>query len=185
VSLAATPQKDWLDQYYSRCRELAQQQSELTQECAQTVNLLREDGSSASILLAVEDIEADMGSVTGWLQESSVTELTQSVQTDILESLRQLIEATQQEMQEMKEHEHEQQQNQNSQEKPGLVKLMAEIRMLRTLQLQVNRRTKQLDGLMQSVTTEEQPALRKQLHELAVRQQRLIVTAKELAKQAE
>ena len=62
---------------------------------------------------------------------------------------------------------------------------MAEIRMLRTLQLQVNRRTKQLDGLMQSVTTEDQPALRKQLHELAVRQQRLIVTAKELAKQAE
>ena len=185
VSLAATPQKDWLDQYYSRCRELAQQQSELTQECAQTVNLLREDGSSASILLAVEDIEADMGSVTGWLQESTVTELTQSVQTDILESLRQLIEATQQEMQEMKEHEQQQQQQQNSQEKPGLVKLMAEIRMLRTLQLQVNRRTKQLDGLMQSVTTEDQPALRKQLHELAVRQQRLIVTAKELAKQAE
>ena len=182
VSLAATPQKDWLDQYYSRCRELAQLQSELTQECAQTVNLLREDGSSVSILLAVEDIEADMGSVTGWLQESKVTELTQSVQTDILESLRQLIEATQQEMQEMKEHEQQQNQNQESREKPGLVKLMAEIRMLRTLQLQVNRRTKQVDGLMQSVTTEDQPALRKQLHDLAVRQQRLIGTAKELAK---
>ncbi len=182
VRLAATPQKDWLDQYYSRCRELAQLQSELTQECAQTVNLLREDGSSVSILLAVEDIEADMGSVTGWLQESKVTELTQSVQTDILESLRQLIEATQQGMQEMKEHEQQQNQNQESQEKPGLVKLMAEIRMLRTLQLQVNRRTKQVDGLMQSVTTEDQPALRKQLHDLAVRQQRLIGTAKELAK---
>ena len=186
VRLAATPQKDWLDQYYSRCRELAQQQSELTQECAQTVNLLREDGSSVSILLAVEDIETDMGSVTGWLQESMVTELTQSLQTDILESLRQLIEATQQEMQEMKEHEQQQrQQNQNSQEKPGLVKLMAEIRMLRNLQLQVNRRTKQMDGLMLSATTDVQPALRKQLQELAVRQQRLIDTARELAKQAQ
>ena len=46
VTLAATPQKDWLDQYYSRCRELAQEQSSLATECEQTVVLLREDGTS-------------------------------------------------------------------------------------------------------------------------------------------
>jgi hypothetical protein len=185
VSLAATPQKDWLDQYYGRCRELAQQQTELASECAQTVNLLREDGTSVSILLAVEDIEADMGSVSGWLQESKVGDLTQSVQNDIIESLKQLIETTQKEMQEMKEQQQESQQQQGPPQKPGLVELMAEIKMLRNLQLQVNRRTKQVDGLLQSASSEDLPSLKKQVHDLAVRQRRLIETAKELAKQAQ
>ena len=185
VSLAATPQKDWLDQYYGRCRELAQQQTELASECAQTVNLLKEDGTSVSILLAVEDIEADMGSVSGWLQESKVGDLTQSVQNDIIESLKQLIETTQKEMQEMKEQQQQSQQQEGPPQKPGLVELMAEIKMLRNLQLQVNRRTKQVDGLLQSASSEDLSSLKKQVHDLAVRQRRLIETAKELAKQAQ
>jgi len=185
LTLAATPQKDWLDQYYGRCRELAQQQSEVTLQCSQTVSLLREDGTSVAILLAVEDIEADMGSVSGWLQESKVGDLTQSVQSDIIESLKQLIETTQKEMQEMKEQQQQQQQQQQSAEqKQGLVELMAEIRMLRNLQLQVNRRTKQVDGLLQKAATDDLPALQKQVHELSLRQQRLTESARELAKQA-
>ena len=183
VSLAATPQKEWLDQYYGQCRALHQQQTELASECAQTVNLLREDGTSVSILLAVEDIEADMGSVSGWLQESKVEDLTQSVQNDIIESLKQLIETTQKEMQEMKEQQQKSQQQEGPPQKPGLVELMAEIKMLRNLQLQVNRRTKQVDGLLQSASSEDLPSLKKQVHDLAVRQRRLIETAKELAKQ--
>lgn len=185
VSLAATPQKDWLDQYYGRCRELAQQQTELAGECAQTVNLLREDGTSVSILLAVEDIEADMGSVSGWLQESKVGDLTQSVENDIIESFKQLIETTQKEMQEMKEQQQQSQQQEGSPQKPGLVELMAEIKMLRNLQLQVNRRTKQVDGLLHLAASEDLPSLKKQVHDLAVRQRRLIETARELAKQAQ
>jgi hypothetical protein len=185
ITLAATPQKDWLDQYYGRCQELAQQQSELTLQCSQTVSLLREDGTSVAILLAVEDVEADMGSVSGWLQESKVGELTQSVQSDIIESLKQLIETTQKEMQEMKEEQQQQQQQQQSSEqKQGLVELMAEIRMLRNLQLQVNRRTKQVDGLLQKAATDDLPALQKQVHELSLRQHRLTQSARELAKQA-
>ena len=184
VGVAATPQKDWLDLNYGRCRELSQQQSELTRECAQTVNLLREDGTSVAIVIAVEDIEADMSSVTGWMQEYKVSELTQSVQKDILESLKQLIETTQKEMQEMKEQQKQKQQDPN-QKKEGLVELMAEIRVLRSLQLQVNRRTKQVDGLLQSANTDDLPTLRKQLHDLAIRQNRLIESAKELAKQAQ
>jgi hypothetical protein len=184
MGVAATPQKDWLDLNYGRCRELSQQQSELTQECAQTVNLLREDGTSVAIVIAVEDIEADMSSVSGWMQEYKVGELTQSVQKDILDSLKQLIETTQKEMQQMKEQQKQQQQQQDpSQEKPGLVELMAEIRVLRSLQLRVNRRTKQVDGLLPNATSDDLPTLRKQLHDLAIRQNRLIESAKELAKQ--
>ncbi|MFO0976896.1 MAG: hypothetical protein U0996_10900 [Planctomycetaceae bacterium] len=186
LALAVTPQKDWLDASYGRCRELAQQQTELARECSQTVGLLREDGSAVAMLLAVEDIEADMQSVSGWLQESNVAELTQSVQKDIIESLKQLIETTQREMQEMKNPERQQQQQQQGQQQQSaLVELMAEIRVLRNLQLQVNRRTKQVDQILQTSPAADQGPLQKQIRELADRQQRLIETAKELAKQAE
>jgi hypothetical protein len=184
LTLAATPQEDWLNQYYGQCRVLAQQQSDLATECSQTVNLLREDGTSVSILMAVEDIEADMGSVTGWLQESKVGELTQTLQKDIIESLKQLIDTTQKEMQEMKEQQQQQQQQNNAEQKQGLVDFMAEIRMLRNLQLQVNRRTKQVNTLLQSSASDDLPALNKQIRDLAVRQRRLIESAKELASQS-
>jgi hypothetical protein len=88
-------------------------------------------------------------------------------------------------MQQMKEQQKQQQQNQQdpNQEKPGLVELMAEIKMLRSLQLQVNRRTKQVDGLLPNASSDDLPALRKQVHDLAVRQNRLIESARELARQ--
>ena len=185
LELAATPKENWLDQYFGRCRELAQQQLELTSECAQTVNLLREDGTSVSILLSLEDIESDMGQVSEYLRESKVGGLTQSVQTDVIEALKELIEATQKEMQDMKSEERQQQQQQqsNNGQKPPLVELMAEIRVLRSLQVRVNRRTRQVDDLLLQADRDQQADLNEQLTELAERQQRLIESAGELARQ--
>ena len=184
TALAAVPQKEWLELSYGRCRELAQQQTELARECAQTVLLIREDGTSSAILLAVEDIESDMNSVADWMQQSNVSELTVSVQRDILESLKQLIETMQREMQQMQDQQQQDQQQQNQQQQQSpLVDLIAEIRVLKNLQLQVNRRTKQVDGLLDGAEGAERVALQKQVSELAVRQQKLFESAKDLEKQ--
>jgi hypothetical protein len=126
-----------------------------------------------------------MNSVSGWLQGSDVSELTLSVQQDILESLRQLIETTQKELQNMQDSNRPSQPSQPGGQQQRLVELMAEIRVLRNLQLQVNRRTKQVDGLVPGADANVLPRLQGQIQELAERQQRLLETAKELAKQAE
>lgn len=183
--LAGVPKADWLNENFGRCRELARQQLELARECGRTVLLLREDGSAAAILLAVEDIEKDMNSVAGWLEAADVSELTLSVQQDILESLRQLIETTQKELQNMQDSNRPPQPSQPGGQQQRLVELMAEIRVLRNLQLQVNRRTKQVDGLVPNADSNALPRLQQQIKDLADRQQRLLETAKELAKQAE
>ncbi|MFM8726850.1 MAG: hypothetical protein ACKON9_17195, partial [Planctomycetaceae bacterium] len=185
TALAAVPQKDWLELSYGRCRELAQQQTELARECAQTVLLIREDGTSSAILLAAEDIESDMNSVAEWMQQSNVSELTISVQRDILESLKQLVETMQREMQQTQERQQQddQQQQQQGQQQSPLVDLIAEIRVLRNLQLQVNRRTKQVDGLLERAGEGERAVLQKQVSELAERQQKLWESAKDLEKQ--
>ncbi|MEZ6128229.1 MAG: hypothetical protein R3C59_06085 [Planctomycetaceae bacterium] len=186
LALAVTPRKDWLDIAVSQCQELSQQQADLTRECSQTTGLLREDGTSVSILVAMEDVESDMGSITTRLQETKVETLTQSMQTDVIEALKELIEATQREMEEMKSEERQQQQQQSqSQEKPPLVELMAEIRVLRSLQLRVNRRTRQVHELLQESDSADVADLNEQLAELALRQMRLKESAAELAKQLE
>ncbi|MFN5624841.1 MAG: hypothetical protein ACK5DM_12905, partial [Planctomyces sp.] len=64
-----------------------------------------------------------------------------------------------------------------------LVDLIAEIRMLRNLQLQVNRRTKRVDDLLEGASDSERATLLKQVSELAERQQKLFESAKDLEKQ--
>lgn len=181
VDLADTPRSEWLDAAVSECRELAQQQAQLTQECGQTSALLREDGTSVAILVAVEDIEVDMGTIAERLQETKAGSLTQTMETDVIEALKELIEATQKEMQEMKSEQRQQQQQQSQQQKPPLVELMAEIKMLRSLQLRVNGRTRKIDLLLQE-SDADTAALNEQLAELARRQDRLRESAIELSR---
>lgn len=189
VTLGAIPRKEWLNTAITQCRKLSQQQSDLTRECSLTVGLLREDGTSVSILIAVEDIETDMKMVAGRLQQTKAAELTQSMQTDIIEALKELIETAQKEMEEMKQDENQQQQQQQQQsgpqQKSALVQMMAEIKMLRSLQLRVNRRTAIVDRLLQQNDAAEQTGLLEQLQELATRQNRLTESAAELARQME
>lgn len=187
VDLAATPRENWLDNAVSECRELSQEQLDATQECSFTTSLLREDGTSVSILVAVEDIETDMGAIAERLQQTKVGPLTQSMETDVIEALKELIEATQREMAEMKEQQNQpppQQQDPNAQ-KPPLVQFMEEIKVLRSLQQRVNRRTRQVNGLLDDVSPDDVADLTAQLDELARRQERLRQSALKLAEQME
>lgn len=186
VAIGSTAREEWLNTAITQCRALSQQQADLTRECSLTVGLLREDGTSVSILIAVEDIESDMKTVAGRLQQTKAAELTQSMQTDVIEALKELIETAQKEMEEMKQDQQQKQQQQSGpQQKAALVELMAEIKVLRSLQLRVNRRTATVDRLLQENDSTEQAGLLNQLEELAIRQNRLTESAGELARQME
>lgn len=186
VAIGSTAREDWLNTAITQCRALSQQQADLTRECSLTVGLLREDGTSVSILIAVEDIESDMKTVAERLQQTKAAELTQSMQTDVIEALKELIETAQKEMEEMKQNQQQKQQQQSGpQQKAALVELMAEIKVLRSLQLRVNRRTATVDRLLQENDSTEQAGLLNQLEELAIRQNRLTESAGELARQME
>jgi uncharacterized protein YaaQ len=132
--------------------------------------------------MAMEDIETDLNSVAGFLRQSDVSALTQSVQADIIESLKQLIEATQKEMETMKQEEHSEESQQQEGQKPPLVEMIAEIKVLRSLQLRVNRRTAQVDQLLKSAQPEQKSELNQQLNELANRQLKLVDSAKEMSR---
>ena len=183
VDLDTTPVDEWLDTMFARSREVAQQQAELRVACDQTLGLLREDGTSVAVVLSVEDISIDMRTIAGRLRESKVGALTQSLETDIIEALKELIEATQREMQDMKSEEQSQHSQTGEQKKPPLVQLLAEIKILRSLQLRINRRTRNIDGFIAEDSENDRNDLTRQLRELTTRQQRLVESAEELAEQ--
>ena len=182
VDLNTTPVDNWLDTMFARSREVAQQQAELQVASEQTLGLLKEDGTSVAIVLSVEDISIDMRTVANRLQESKVSRLTQTLETDIIEALKELIEATQHEIQDMKSEEQQQQAQAGEQNKPPLVQLVAEIKILRSLQLRINRRTQRTDQLMAETGESGRADLIRQLEELTARQQRLVKSTEELGK---
>ena len=81
----------------------------------------------------------------------------------------------------MKSAEQQQSAQSGQQSSPPLVQLLAEIKVLRSLQLRLNRRTKRVDGLLAEGSAEERQAVLDQLRELTIRQQRLMKSAEELA----
>ena len=180
VNLSGTPAEQWSSRHFGRSRELANQEDELVREADKALNVLREEGSSVAFPEAVEQLREDMRAVAGRLARNEVGELTQAIEQDIIEALEELIDALQREMEDKK---NEQQQNQQaSAEQPErvLVDQLAELKMLRSLQVRINRRTKQL-GRIISGEQATQADVVERLQELSRRQARVEDAAHSIA----
>ncbi|MHC4879238.1 MAG: hypothetical protein ACYTGL_22515 [Planctomycetota bacterium] len=132
-----------------RSRQLARREEEIVQEVNKAMILLQEEGSSVAFPEAVEAIRDDMRSVVRLLDKSDVGELTQTVEQSVIEAIEEMIDALQQEMQK-KDEQQQQQDGQPMQSAPGeqpLVDALSELKMLRSLQLRINKRTQQLGKL--------------------------------------
>ncbi len=132
-----------------RSRQLARREEEIVQEVNKAMILLQEEGSSVAFPEAVEAIRDDMRSIVRLLDKSDVGELTQTVEQGVIEAIEEMIDALQQEMQK-KDEQQQQQDGQPMQSAPGeqpLVDALSELKMLRSLQLRINKRTQQLGKL--------------------------------------
>ncbi len=179
VSLGKTPKKDWQARHAGRARELSVQEDEIALDAAKALTLLKEDGSSVAFPEAVEQLREDMLAVARRLERELVADLTQSIELDIIEVLQEVIEAFQKEM-EKSEEQRQQQQGQQQQQEPQLVEKLAELKMLRSLQLRVNRRTKGLGRLIDGEQATEADVV-DQLRQISSRQARIQQATYDLA----
>ncbi|MEZ6047449.1 MAG: hypothetical protein R3C11_18085 [Planctomycetaceae bacterium] len=137
------------------------------------LSLLREEGSSVAFPEAVEQLLEDIKMVVKRLQKEDVTEFTRAVEQDIVTAIEEIIATLQQEMEKQSEQNQQGQSGGGGQQgDPGLVEKIAELKMLRTLQYRVNRRTTQIGQLITGEQVEEQELL-DQLEGLADRQDRI------------
>jgi hypothetical protein len=158
----------------ARGKQLATQEEEIVQEVDKALVVLREEGSSVAFPEAVEAIREDAAAIVELLDQGKTGELTQTLEQAVIEAIEEMVDALQKEMEKKKDNEEPQQgepQQGQPQDKP-LVDALSELKMLRSLQLRINRRTRQLGRMIEGDQAGE-PELLKQLKTLSGRQSRI------------
>lgn len=158
----------------ARGKQLATQEDEIVQEVDKALVVLREEGSSVAFPEAVEAIREDAASIVQLLDQGKAGELTQTLEQAVIEAIEEMVDALQKEMEKKNEDEQQQQsepQQGEPQDKP-LVDALSELKMLRSLQLRINRRTRQLGRMIDGEQADE-PEVLKQLKTLSGRQSRI------------
>jgi len=179
--LGRTPQKDWQPRHEGRSREMAVQEDDIALEAAKALTLLKEEGSSVAFPEAVDQLRDDMLIVSRRLREFQVGKLTQGIEKDIIEALEELIEALQKEMEKSEDKPPPGEPPPPGQpQDPPLVDKLAELKMLRSLQLRINRRTRRLGRLIDGDQATEAEVVQ-QLKGLSKRQQKIQEATHDLA----
>ncbi len=159
---------------------LARKQAGIARDAERALLLLREDGTSVAFPEAIELAKEDMEEVAGRLQRVLVGPITQGIEEDIIESLEEAVAALRQALKELDEKKGQPQQGGGGgDQEQELVNQLAELRMIRGLQMRVNRRTERYARLIEGEATDKAELL-DALQRLAVRQERIFEATRDL-----
>jgi len=151
---------------------LSQKESLLVLEADRALLLLREDGSSTAFPEAVSQIRDDMQQVVLRLAGANVGPITRDIEEAILRSLEEMITALERAISQQQARRSQQQPPQGQPQDPPLVDQLAELRMIRALQVRVNQRTARYSKLIDGEQTGDADLL-DALHRLARYQARI------------
>jgi hypothetical protein len=133
-----------------QANELSFEEKKIAVEAGKALNLLREEGSSVAFPETVEMMREDMVQVAERLADEKVGRTTQLIEEDIIAALEEMIEALQQAQQDMEDQKNRPQPPQPTQpQDQPLVDMIAELKLIRSLQLRVNTRTQRYSRLLE------------------------------------
>ncbi|HEY1603253.1 MAG TPA: hypothetical protein VGG64_26855 [Pirellulales bacterium] len=153
---------------------LSRRESQIVLEAESALTVLREEGSAVAFPEAVEQMREDMDQIVARLGQSDVGDITQGIEEDVIAALEEMIEALQKAQQDMEKQKQQQQQPpaEGEQPDPPLIDQLAELKMIRSLQMRINMRTKRLARLVEGdVGQADKPELLDQLQRLAEREE--------------
>jgi hypothetical protein len=159
---------------------LSGKESQLVVDCDKALMLLREDGSAVAFPEAVEQMQEDMQQVVVRLAQARVGEITQAIEEDIIEQLKEMIEALKKAQKEMEEKKKNPPPPQGMPQDPPLIDMLAELKMIRALQMRVNRRTERYSKQLTEGEQAQRPELVQALQDLAEREQRIYRVTRDL-----
>lgn len=174
VRLDQVPQAQRTPDNEIESARLSRDESQIVHEVDKALSLLHEEGSSVAFPEAVEQMREDMRQVVQRLAAIKPDKLTQSIEKDILAALEETIAALDKSIKDL-EKKRTPPGQQPSAGQPGemdLVDQLAELKMIRSLQMRINIRTKIYSEMIQAEQAET-PELMKSLHDLSDRQQRV------------
>ena len=150
---------------------LGRKEAEIVVEADKALTLLRDDGTAVALPEALEQVREDMRQVVRRLDRAEVGPLTQSIEEEIIAALEEMIEAVGRAQQDADERKSRPMPPGAPQDQP-LVDSLAEIKMIRAMQMRVNRRTERYSKLVEGEQAES-PDLLEALDRLAERQARI------------
>ena len=174
VKLDHVPEAQRTHDHEIESARLSRQESQIVHEVDKALLLLREDGSSVAFPEAIEQMRDDMRQVTERLAALKVEKVTQTLEKDIIAALEEAIAAFEQSRKELEKKKTPpgQQAAAGQPDDMSLVEKIAELKMIRSLQMRINNRTKTY-GEMIHGDQAETPDLLKALDGLADRQLRV------------
>ncbi|MBL8828255.1 MAG: hypothetical protein JNM18_14840, partial [Planctomycetaceae bacterium] len=145
---------------------LSRRESQILVEAEKALTVLRDEGSAVAFPEAVEMMRDDMQIVVQYLARFKVDKVTQGVEEDIIAALEEMIAALQKAQKKQEEQKQKPQPGQGGEQEQPLVDQLAELKMIRALQMRVNTRTKRYQKLVDGPDgTTDQPELVKALKE--------------------
>ncbi|QDT52613.1 hypothetical protein Pan44_06250 [Caulifigura coniformis] len=174
VRLAKTAAED-RSRHDDRAVALGRDENEIVVDAEKALSLLKEEGSSVAFPEAIEQMRDNMVAVAGRLNKGDTGSTTQVIEELIVETLDEMILAMQQEMEKKKDKDRQNQQQQQQQQQDdeqALINELAELKMIRSLQNQINRLTREIGRELEGEQASD-PDLRKMTDDLSRRQKRL------------
>jgi len=152
---------------------LSSRESQIVVEVDKAALLLREDGGAVAFPEAVDQMRDDMQQVVSRLAQANVSKITQGIEEDIIAALKDMIAALKkaQKDQEGKKKKPSESQSGEPQD-PPLIDMLAELRMIRALQMRVNTRTARYSRMVEGEQAEN-GELVEALRRLAEREERI------------
>ncbi len=162
---------------------LADKEDEIVKEAATALRLIEAEGSAVAFAEVFKQVHGDMVTVWGRLRKTDVGVVTVTIENDIIATLQEMIEALKKARQDNKSGSAKS--SGGGQQDQKLIDMIAELKMIRSMQLRVNARTevygKQYEGeqapspeaARDSQQREHYEMIQQELKDLAARQQKI------------
>lgn len=163
-------------------RRLSEDEDKIIHEADNAIAVIEAEGTAVAFIEVFHQVRNDMIQVSRRLGRIDVGQETQMVEDDIITTLNEMIEAfkkQQQEQRDKKQNEQQQQQQNNNQQ--DLIDKLAELRMIRAMQLRVNNRTAQWAKRYEGEVARD-PVIMLELNDLGKRQLRIQNVTDNIAK---
>ncbi len=172
LRLDNVPKEQWQRDEEIQAGRLSSRESELVLDAEKALAILSDDGTAVALPEAIDQMREDMQQVATRLAQNKVSEVTQTIEEDIISALEEIIAALEKAQADLEEQQQQQQQQQGQPSDPPLVDRLAELKMIRALQMRVNRRTARFSEMIEGEQA-LQPDLLEALQELSERELRI------------
>lgn len=162
-------------------RRLSEEQDKIVFEADNAIAVIEAEGTAVAFIEVFHQVRNDMMQVSRRLGRIDPGPETQMIEDDIVVTLKEMIDAFKKQQQEQRDKKQNEQQQQNNNNQQDLIDKLAELRMIKAMQLRVNVRTTQWSKRYEGEEARD-PQIVQELGELSKRQLRIWNVTDNIAK---